>query len=453
MAERLCFSNMRRCALSRWLVAFLCMSGIAGFAQSGYAPTGENLLAREKFQDEKFGIFIHWGLYALLGDGEWNMQVNGIKADEYSLLARAFYPSKFDAAQWMEAIKGSGARYVTFTSRHHEGFSMFKSEASEYNVVDATPFGRDIVAELAQECHRSGLDLHLYYSLVDWYREDYWPLGQTGHASGRERHGQWSDYLSFMKAQLRELLTSYGEIGCIWFDGIWDKEEFPREEQPRIWDLYGLYSLIHSIQPACLVGNNHHMVPFEGEDIQLFERDLPGQNEAGLSGKSGVSALPLETCQTMNGSWGYRITDLDYKSSDELITYLVRTAGMNANFLLNIGPRADGTLPDQALERLKDIGAWLEKNGESIYGTRGGFIEPQAWGVTTQKGSRLYVHILNLNEGELKLAFGDHKLRSARVFGTGEKIRCRQDRSTGEVTLVLKDVPQTLDYIVEIDFR
>ncbi len=439
--------------LATLLLALICVPGIALFAQIGYVPSEENLAARERFRDEKFGIFIHWGLYSLLGDGEWNMQVNGIKADEYEKLAHAFYPSGFDASQWVEAIKGSGAKYITLTSRHHEGFSMFKTAQSEYNVVDATPFGRDVVGELAEECHKNGLDLHLYYSLVDWYREDYWPLGQTGHASGRERHGEWSGYLDFMKGQLRELLTSYGEIGCIWFDGIWDKEEFPRGQQPAIWDLYGLYSLIHSIQPACLVGNNHHIDPFEGEDIQLFERDLPGQNEAGLSGKSEISSLPLETCQTMNGSWGYRITDLDYKSSDELIAYLVRTAGMNANFLLNIGPRPDGTLPDLALDRLKDIGKWLSENGESIYGTRGGFITPQPWGVTTQKGNRLYVHILNAEGSELKLSFGTHKVLSVKEFGTVKKIRYRQDRSTGEVTLFLKEAPRSVDHILEVEFR
>ncbi len=434
------------------LLAMGMLAAVSIKAQPGYEPTRSNLEARARFQDNKFGIFFHWGLYALLADGEWNMQVNNLNRNEYERLASTFYPSEFNAAEWVSAIKGSGAKYITFTTRHHEGFSMFHSEASPYNIVDATPFKRDVVGELAEECHKQGVDLHLYYSLVDWYREDYWPLGQTGHGTGRTEHGEWSSYINFMKTQLTELLTNYGEVGCIWFDGLWDKEEFPRDKQPEVWDLYGIYSLIHRLQPACLVGNNHHINPFSGEDIQLFERDIPGQNEAGMSGKSEISALPLETCQTMNTSWGYKMTDLDYKSSDELITYLVRTAGMNGNLLLNIGPRPDGTLPEQALERLKAMGEWLSDNGETIYGTRGGFIAPQSWGVTTQKDNKLYVHILDLKENALTLAFGNRKLLSAKVFGTQEKVSCRQDRKTGEVQLALPELPDSIDYILELEF-
>ncbi len=434
------------------LLAMGMLAAVSIKAQPGYEPTRSNLEARARFQDNKFGIFFHWGLYALLADGEWNMQVNNLNRNEYQRLASTFYPSEFNAAEWVSAIKGSGAKYITFTTRHHEGFSMFHSEASPYNIVDATPFKRDVVGELAEECHKQGIDLHLYYSLVDWYREDYWPLGQTGHGTGRTGHGEWSSYIDFMKTQLTELLTNYGEVGCIWFDGLWDKEEFPRDEQPEVWDLYGIYSLIHCLQPACLVGNNHHINPFSGEDIQLFERDIPGQNEAGMSGKSEISALPLETCQTMNTSWGYKMTDLDYKSSDELITYLVRTAGMNGNLLLNIGPRPDGTLPEQALERLKAMGEWLSVKGETIYGTRGGFIAPQSWGVTTQKDNKLYVHILDLKENALTLAFGNRKLLSAKVFGTQEKVSCRQNRKTGDVLISLPELPDSIDYILELEF-
>lgn len=441
--------NKLRCAL----LALGMLAAVSVKAQPGYEPTESNLEARTRFQDNKFGIFFHWGLYALLADGEWNMQVNNLNKYEYERLASTFYPSKFNAAEWVEAIKDSGAKYITFTTRHHEGFSMFHSEASPYNIVDATPFKRDIVGELAEECHKQGIDLHLYYSLVDWYREDYWPLGQTGHSTGRTEQGEWSSYINFMKSQLTELLTNYGEVGCIWFDGLWDKEECPRDKQPELWDLYGIYSLIHRIQPACLVGNNHHINPFEGEDIQLFERDIPGQNEAGMSGKSEISALPLETCQTMNTSWGYKMTDLDYKSADEIITYLVRTAGMNGNLLLNIGPRPDGTLPDQALERLKAIGEWLRANCDTIYGTRGGFISPQSWGVTTQKDNKLYVHILDHKENTLNLAFGDRKLRSAKIFGTGENVSFRQNRTTGDVSLILPEIPSGIDYILELEMR
>lgn len=423
----------------------------------GYIPSEANLAAREAFADARFGIFIHWGIYSMLGHGEWVMQNENIDYRKYPLLARGFNPSGFDASEWVRAIKASGAKYLTITSRHHDGFSMYDSKASGYNIVKATPFGRDVLKELSQACAEEGITLNFYYSHLDWGRTDYWPPGRTGLGTGRpegnpdgtipldilndyartasdiadenarqahvlnrgqdtgqghdgsqkEDAGQkpdgspaltdaWKHYMDFIDAQLTELLTGYGPIGAIWFDGVWDKDASPREDQPEIWNLSRQYELIHRLQPACLVGNNHHLLPFEGEDIQIFERDIPGMNEYGLSGQE-ISRLPLETCQTMNRSWGYRITDKDYKSADFLIRYLVRTAGKGANLLLNIGPRPDGTLPEEAVERLEAIGKWLETNGETIYGTEGGCIPEQPWGVTTQKGNDLYVHILEGN--------------------------------------------------------
>ena len=240
-----------------------------------------------------------------------------LNRDEYAKLASGFYPSRFNAHDWVAAIKASGAKYICFTTRHHEGFSMFHTRWSDYNIVDATPFGRDVLKELADECHRQGIALHLYYSHLDWYRDDYYPLGRTGRGTGRTKHGEWKTYYEFMNRQLEELLTNYGPIRCIWFDGVWDHDQDPGFD----WQLPGQYALIHRLQPSCLIGNNHHRVPFEGEDIQIFERDLPGQNTAGLSGQD-ISQLPLETCQTMNGMWGYKIVDQNYKSDTTLIHYL-----------------------------------------------------------------------------------------------------------------------------------
>ncbi len=433
------------------LFALLALAQNSALAQEDYVPSQEVLASRARFQDNKFGIFIHWGVYAMMADGEWNMQVNNRDHHEYEHLAAGFYPSRFSAEEWVSAVKASGAKYLTVTSRHHDGFSMFHSDASEYNVVDATPFKRDVLAELAAECHKQGIDIHFYYSHLDWGRTDYWPLGRTGHGTGRTGHGEWSTYAAFMEQQLTELLTNYGKVGCIWFDGVWDKDSFPPEKQPELWGLYRQYELIHRLQPGCLVGNNHHLLPFGGEDIQIFERDIPGQNEAGYSGQ-GISPLPLETCQTMNGSWGYRMSDLNYKTTEELIRYLVRTAGMNANLLLNVGPRPDGTLPEQAVDRLRSIGEWLSANGESIYGTRGGFIEPQGWGVTTQKDNLLYVHVLDLQDNTLTLDCGQHKLRKATHFATGEKVSFKQTKD-GTVTLSFPEPPQGTDYIVVLEFK
>ncbi len=414
--------------------------------ESPYVPSGGNLQAREAFRDAKFGIFLHWGLYSMLGTGEWTMSSRDINYLEYAKLANAFYPHDFDAEEWVSAIKRSGAGYICFTTRHHDGFSMWDTARTDYNIVDATPYGRDVVKALSEECRRQGVGLHFYYSLIDWYRDDC-PRGRTGLGTGRPGTSiDYGHYYDFMKGQLTELLTGYGPVGAIWFDGVWDQDRNPDFD----WKLRGLYDHIHDLQPSCLVGNNHHLVPFEGEDIQIFERDLPGENTAGLSGQD-VSRLPLETCQTMNGMWGYKITDLDYKSTGTLIRYLVRAAGRDANLLLNIGPQPDGNLPAVAVERLREMGEWLGRYGESIYGTRGGDIPPHDWGVTTRKGDSLYVHILDLQDDALYLPL-DARVASAVCLNDGSRIRYDVIKGKG-IVLHVGDIPQDIDRIVKLVIR
>ena len=422
---------------------------ICGFAtaQQGYVPAPENLKNRETFQDMKFGVFIHWGIYSMMADGEWIMNVKKLNHKEYAKLAEGFYPSKFNAAKWVSDVKAAGAKYICITSRHHDGFSMFATKQSPYNIVDATPFKRDIIKELADECHKQGIKLHFYYSLLDWDRSDYFPIGRTGKEVGRTEQGKWETYHQFMLNQLTELLTNYGEIGAIWFDGQWDQ---PADFD---WKLSEIYSHIHGIQPGCLVINNHHLAPIEGEDGQTFEKDLPGQNKSGFSDTSSVGKLPLETCETMNHTWGYSITDLNYKSEKELIHYLVKAAGLNANLLMNVGPRPNGEFPDMAIERYSAMGKWLQTYGETIYGTRGGFISPQDWGVTTQRGKTLYVHILNLKEDTLPLAISkDVKVKSAKVFSDKTPIKFTQDKNGG-VLLKLTKIPDEIDYVIELELN
>lgn len=421
-------------------------SQLSGANVPDYQPTAENLAEREAFQDAKFGIFLHWGLYSMLATGEWTMTDKDINYKEYAKLASGFYPSMFNAAQWVAAIKASGAKYICFTTRHHEGFSMFKTKYSPYNIVDATPFKRDILKELADECHKQGIRLHLYYSHIDWYREDA-PWGYTGRGTGRPNPvGNWPSYYAFMNNQLTELLTNYGKIGAIWFDGWWDQEKNPSFD----WQLPEQYALIHRLQPACLIGNNHHQSPFSGEDFQMFERDLPGENKAGLSGQS-VSQLPLETCETMNGMWGYKITDQNYKSAHTLIHYLVCAAGKNANLLLNIGPQPNGELPETALQRLAEVGEWMNTYGETIHGTRGGIIPPQSWGVTTQKGNRLFVHLLSLNDNKFYLPVSASKVKSVVDYVSRKKISFRKNASGIDVQL--DDVPSATDYVIEVALK
>ncbi len=415
---------------------------------SEYVPTAENLASREEFRGDRFGIFIHWGIYSMLGRGEWALQTQKLNYREYSKLAGGFFPGNFDAAQWVAAIKAAGARYICITSRHHDGFSMFGTKLSPFNIVDATPYGRDILKELADECDRQGIALHIYYSLIDWTREDA-PRGTTGLENGRPADSEDADsYFNFMEGQLTELLTDYGPVRAIWFDGQWDQQDNPDFD----WRYDELYPLIHGLQPGCLVGNNHHVTPGPGEDIQIFERDLPGENKAGYSGASGISdSLPLETCETMNGSWGYKINDLAYKDVPTLIRYIVKAAGRDANLLLNIGPQPDGSLPEKALKRLEGIGRWMDRFGFTVYGTRAGEVAPHDWGVMTARDNIRYVHILSLDDTALYIPFTAGKVKSASCLNDGSTVGFTQDKDG--VLLRLPAVPDATDYIVELTLK
>jgi alpha-L-fucosidase len=358
-------------------------------AQTNYEPSAEGLQARRAFQDAKFGMFIHWGVYSVLGDGEWVFHNRKLTVDEYNRLPLFFNPEKFDARDWVTLAKAAGMKYITITARHHDGFAMFDSKVSDWNIVQRTPYKRDPLKMLAEECHRQGIKLFFYYSQLDWHNPDYYPRGATSWENGRPDHGDWNSYLdNYMDGQLRELLTNYGPIAGIWFDGMWDKPEAD-------WHLATTYALIHRLQPATLIIPNHHQRPKPGEDVQTFERDLPGQNTAGFNATYVTKQLPLESSDTINDSWGFNIADSKYKSPAELERRLVQAAGSDANLLLNIGPMPNGEIQQEFATRLLAVGQWLLKYGDSIYGTRGGPIAPDGWGVTTQKENKIYVHVLN----------------------------------------------------------
>ncbi len=383
-------------------------------AQSSNQPSQANLEGRRWFQDAKFGLFIHWGVYSVLGDGEWVMNNEKIAVQEYERLPAFFNPVEFDPAEWVALAKAAGMRYITITSKHHDGFAMFATRQSDWNIVDRTSYKKDVLKMLADECHKQGIKLCFYHSQLDWHNPDYFPLGRTGQTSGRPTGGNWYKYLDYMDAQLRELLTNYGEIGGIWFDGMWDKPEAD-------WRLERTYKLIHDLQPQTLIGSNHHHVPYPGEDFQMFEKDLPGSNTAGFN-QSSISELPLETCETMNNSWGFNISDTKYKSTRELVQYLVKAAGFNSNFLLNVGPMPNGKIQPEFVARLKEMGQWLARNGEAIYGTRGGPISPRPWGVTTQKENRVFVHILDWQDASLLLPRLPRPVKSAYLLNDKQKI-------------------------------
>ena len=402
-----------------------------------YVPTAENLARRQEFEGFRFGVFLHWGIYSTFARGEWFLN-DGINKDEYAKAADAFYPHRFDAREWVAAIKGAGAKYITFTTRHHDGFSMWNTRQSDYNIVRATPFGRDVLKELSEACQEQGVRLHLYYSILDWIREDY-PVGRTGLRTGRNMtHPDYDSYLRFMKAQVKELLTLYGPIGALWLDGYWDHDS---DSIPFDWRMREFYDYAHSLKPDLLIGNNHHITPLEGEDFQMFERDLPGENTAGLSGQD-ISHLPLEMCQTMNGMWGYKVSDTNYKSADELIELLVRAAGKGSNLLLNIGPQPNGQLPAVALQRLRAIGQWMEENGYAIYGTQRTAIGETEWGTTTERDGRVFLHVLDRECQSITIPLDRRPRRVSVPFS--------YDRHSHTLTLVLPPHAAQPDFIVTL---
>jgi alpha-L-fucosidase len=412
------------------------------FSQTGYQPSPENLKSRQDFQDKKFGMFIHWGIYSLLGDGEWVMYNQKIPYDKYKRIANAFYPHDFNAKEWVHIAKDAGMKYITITSRHHDGFSMFDTKSTAYDIIDATPFKKDPLKELAAACKAEGLKLNFYYSLLDWGRKDY-GFGKK-IINGKPEDTDWDSYISFMKSQLTELLTNYGDVvGGIWFDGDWERKD-------ANWHYDEIYALIHQLRPDVMIGNNHHTNIKPGEDYQMFEKDLPGGNSHGWNSGGVSNDVPLETCETINGSWGFNINDKSYKSVKTIVQYLVKAAGHNANFLLNVGPQADGKIQQEFADTLKKVGEWLQQNGESIYGTRGNVIASQEWGTVTAKAKKLFIHILNPPSSNFILLPNlTQKIASVQLYSSKRSLKWKQQPEG--VFIYLDDLTfNAIDEIAEV---
>lgn len=438
-------TRARSIVIATALFATALAAGPAATAQEKYTPTPANLETRTWFQDARFGMFIHWGVYSVLGDGEWIMETRPIHRTDYAKVPAFFNPIKFDPAAWVALAKAAGMKYITITSKHHDGFAMFDSRLTDWNVVARTPYGKDVIGMLAAECHKQGIKLFFYHSQLDWHSPDYFPRGRTGHRTGRPDSGNWDAYLNFMDGQLRELLTNYGEIGGIWFDGMWDKPDAD-------WHLTRTYALIHQLQPQAMVGSNHHKNPFPGEDFQMFEKDLPGQHTTGFNPEQSVSALPLETAETMNNSWGFNLTDEHYKSTADLIRYLVRAAGSNANFLLNVGPMPSGEIQPEFVQHLTEMGRWMKQYGDSVYGTRGGPVAAGPWGVTTQRGSTVYVHVLDWNGPVLALPAMPRPVRSARLLRDGSSVEFTAVNG-GLLLKLLEPQPEEVDRVIVLELQ
>ncbi|MCG8556201.1 MAG: alpha-L-fucosidase [Proteobacteria bacterium] len=336
-------------------------------------------------------MFLHWGIYSVVGKHEWEMEHRGWKILDYEKLADRFNPVRFDPQEWVSVAKTAGMRYMVITTKHHDGFAMWDSKVSDYDIIDRTPYKRDVIKMLAIECQRQGIAFGLYHSHLDWHHLDYFPRGKTGHNAGRPNSGDFNKYIDYMNSQIAELASGeYGPVSSWWFDGVWD------HKTGVDWRLKETYDLIHNALPHSMIGNNRFSVPEFGEDIQVFERDLPGHNTYGAN-IADVSPYPLESVDTMNGHWGYNAMDSNFKSVKALVHYLVRAAGLNGNLLLNVGPPPDGKFQPEVVQRLQGMGEWTSQKGHTLYKTRGGPMAEQKWGVMTHMhdGTRSYLHVLD----------------------------------------------------------
>ncbi|MFC1960390.1 alpha-L-fucosidase [Chloroflexota bacterium] len=373
------------------------------------------------FQDIRFGLFIHWGLYSIIAKQEWVMHTDQISVPEYEKLVPQFNPVKFNADEWVSIAADAGQKYMVITSRHHDGFSMYDTALSDYKVTN-TPFGRDPIQELADACaRRSDVKLGFYSSLLDWHHPAYRFREESGLA--------WQDYIEFLHGQVRELCTNYGQLACMWFDGHWPHHNYDESDSYFLaggsFEYDKLYNIIHRLQPDAVVINNRHDAPLPGEDIQGFEQDLPGDNTAGFNSLI-VTDYPLEVCMTINDHWGYSASDHNPKSILRLVHLLVRSASFGANYLLNVGPTALGEIVPTHAARLRGVGQWLQENGESVYGTRAGVIPASQHVVSTRKDDTHYVHILDYISDCVTLTNVPDTVKHAHLLQNGTAVEMEQ---------------------------
>jgi alpha-L-fucosidase len=388
-----------------------------------------------RFLDDSFGMFIHWGLYSILARGEWVMHHERIPVEEYEKLAPQFNPVKFNAEEWVSIAADAGQKYMVVTSRHHDGFSMYDTALSDYKVTN-TPFGRDPIRELADACaRRSDIRLGFYSSLLDWRHPAYRFRSENGLA--------WDDYLAFLHGQVRELCTNYGELACMWFDGDWPGHLITEENAYFLaggsFEYERLYNMIHELQPQAVIQNNRHAKPIPGEDIQGFEQDLPGENTAGFN-TTQIYDLPIEVCMTINDNWGVHHTDENHKSVSRLVQVLAKSASLGGNYLLNVGPTAEGEILPVHVDRLRKVGGWLKKHGEAIYATRAGVIHGPGV-ISTLRADTHYVHVLDYVSDYARLSGVPKGFQSAALLdGTPVKMFSKDEETVLVIPEELRDL-------------
>ena len=377
----------------------------------------------EWFHQAKFGLFIHWGLYAVPA-GEWNGQTNygewiqysaSIPGKEYAKFAKKFNPVKYDAKEWVSLAKQAGMKYIVITTKHHEGFCMFDSKLTKFDIVDASPYGKDPMKELAKECKKQEIRMCFYYSVKDWHNPDY-PVQYTYFSKEQPEgfHGfpnpkaDYQKYFDYMQGQVKEILTNYGPVGIVWFD--WCGSAFDTNEIQNRKRAEQFVDSIHKWQPGCLINNRLGGI---GADYGTPEQEIPG----------GTQNTAFEVCMTLNDHWGYNKNDNNFKSPKDVIYNLCDIASKGGNYLLNVGPTAEGIIPEPSQVVLKEVGKWLSVNGDAIYGTTSGGPSVR-WNadikMITAKPGTYYLHLFQWPEGN-KVYLNDFTKKVEKVYLLADK--------------------------------
>lgn len=393
------------------------------------------------WRNARFGMFIHWGLYAIPA-GEWNGETNygewirnnaQIPLEVYDKFLNQFNPVKYNAEEWVKMAKYAGMKYIVITSKHHDGFALFDSKVSDFDVM-STPFKRDILKELAEACRKHGIKMCFYHSIMDWHHPDYLPR-RTWETNRSAEGADYDRFVLYLKAQLKELLTNYGDIAVLWFDGEWEST----------WnDKCGidLYNYVRSLSPNIIINNR---VGASRNDMQGFTKDGGFAGDFGTPEQqipaTGLPGVDWETCMTMNDHWGYNKNNHNWKSTKEIIQMLADIASKGGNYLLNVGPTSEGLFPQPSIDRLKEIGDWMQQNGESIYETQASPFKKLAWGRCTQKsvkgGTRLYLHVFDWP--------ADGKLIAPGIFNKVKSAKLLSDKSGKALKVIRHDESLVID--------
>ena len=413
------------------------------------------------YRSAKFGMFIHWGAYSVASveaswpimspEAHWN-----ITEPEYVSLYKRFNPTQYDPATWVELARQAGQRYMVITTKHHDGFCMFDSALTDYKIT-RTPYGKDVMAMLAKAAQEGGMPLGFYYSPPDMHHPGYRDTSQlvkdTWH--GDPSRPEWASYLDYMEGQLRELLTKYGPVALIWFDGL-DREEKYQGQR--------FISLIHELQPAALVNNRigvdgdfvtpEQQIPDKIPTKRAAEK-LPGAAESQASAPATVPPPEdfqlWETCMTINDTWAYNKNDQHFKSVQTLIQDLANVASKGGNFLLDVGPTPEGTIQPEFVERLQAMGKWMKVNGDSIYGTTYGPWQNLPFGKTTAKGKTIYLHVFDWpSKPELEVPGVERRVSRITVLATGRKAKFKQ-KGDRLLIAVQSTAPDPNDSVLKID--